>query len=400
MGLPCATISVAVFGGSSIQLARVFGIRIGVDISWFFVLFLVIWSLSGYYQDLFPGQETKAFVLAVVSALLFFLSVVLHELGHAVVAMRNGIKIAGIDLWLFGGIAKMQRDTDSPGAEFRVAAAGPAVTLAIAAACFGVGAALESAGQVLRGSRFETGPYGAAVAVLSYLAFVNAVLLVFNLIPGFPLDGGRIARAIAWWRTGDRTRATRFAARLGRAFSWVMIGVGVLAFAQGSLVGGLWLVFVGIFLGSAARQTEYQTTISSRIEGVRVADVMDAEPVAVPEETTLDRVRDEYFLRYGWPWFPVVDRVGRLVGLVTREAVESVPEQQHPRRPVGSVMAAEEGRSSLKVDPEDPLESLLGLEGLARLGAIMAVDANGVLMGIVTVDQVRRALRAPAAAAP
>src|ERR687896_54029 len=135
-------------GGGSIQLARVFGIRIGVDVSWFFVLFLIIWSLSGYYQDVFPGEDTKAFVLAVVSALLFFLSVILHELGHAVVAMRNGIGISGIDLWLFGGVAKMQRDTDTPGVEFRVAVAGPVVTLLIAAACLGAGALIEGAGDV------------------------------------------------------------------------------------------------------------------------------------------------------------------------------------------------------------------------------------------------------------
>ena len=129
----------SVFGGNSIQLGRVFGIRIGVDISWFFVLFLIIWSLSGYFQDLFPGDDTKAFTLAVVSALLFFLSILLHELGHAVVAIRNGIPILGIDLWMFGGVAKLGRDTDSAGVEFRVAVAGPLVTLAIGAVCFGAG---------------------------------------------------------------------------------------------------------------------------------------------------------------------------------------------------------------------------------------------------------------------
>ena len=132
-----ATISVEMFGGGSIQLGRVFGIRIGVDVSWFFVLFLIIWSFSGYYGDLFPGEDGKAFALATVTALLFFLSILLHELGHALVAIRNGIPISGIDLWMFGGVAKLERDTDSPGVEFRVAVAGPLVTLAIAVVCFG-----------------------------------------------------------------------------------------------------------------------------------------------------------------------------------------------------------------------------------------------------------------------
>src|SRR3954451_19213855 len=143
------------FGGGSIQIGRVFGIRIGVDVSWFFVLFLIIWSLSGWYQDLFPGNDSKAFALAVVSALLFFLTILLHELGHAVVAIRNGIPILGIDLWMFGGVAKLGRDTESPGVEFRVAVAGPLVTLAIGGLCFLVGGALSSSDTVLHGSQFE-----------------------------------------------------------------------------------------------------------------------------------------------------------------------------------------------------------------------------------------------------
>src|SRR5919198_2536180 len=155
-------------GGRSIQLARVFGVRIGVDPSWFVVLFLVIWSLSASFKDIYPGHDTKAFTLATLSALLFFASVVLHELGHAVVAMRNGIGIAGIDLWMFGGVAKMQRDTDSPGLEFRVAIAGPLVTLAIAAVCFLAGAAISNAHAVFETTRFEGERFSAAVAVLSW----------------------------------------------------------------------------------------------------------------------------------------------------------------------------------------------------------------------------------------
>jgi Zn-dependent protease len=382
------------FSGRSIQLFRVFGIRIGVDPSWFFVLFLIIWSLSGYFQDLFPGDDTKAFILAVVSALLFFLSIVLHELGHAVVAIRNGIGITGIDLWMFGGVAKMERDTDTPAVEFKVAVAGPVVTLAITLLCFALGSLLSTPDDVLRGSRFETGAFGGTVAVLSYMASINALVLVFNLIPGFPLDGGRIARAIAWWRTGDRTRATRLAARLGRGFAIVMIGVGAFWFITGNLVGGIWLVFIGFFLSQAARSAELQTVITSRIEGVQVQDVMDAEPVAIPEDLPLDRALDEYFLRYRWPWFPVVDSMGRFVGLVTSQSVESVPEAVRPGRNVASVMARDDS-GGLAAGLDQPLETLLGLDALQRLGAVMAVDANGRLRGIVTIDQVRRALQGP-----
>ena len=381
----------AVFGGGSIQLARVFGIRIGVDVSWFFVLFLIIWQLSGYYDDVAPDSNT--FVLAVVSALLFFLSILLHEFGHAWVAIRNGIPIEGIDLWMFGGVAKLGRDADSPGLEFRIAAAGPLVTLLIAALCLGLGTAVSSGSDALDSAQFDVNVTGATTAVLGYLTTINVLLLAFNLIPAFPLDGGRIARAIAWKITGDRNKATRFAARLGRFGGWVMVAGGVALFLSGDSVGGIWLAFIGWFLASAARSAEAQADIAGRIEHLRVADVMDAEPVAIPQDWPLADAEQQFFLRYGWPWFPVVDSSGRLVGVVSREAVESVPGPERTTRPVSSVMARDDGSSGLRVRLDEPLENLLGQEGLARLGAIMAVDGEGVLRGIVTIDAVRRALR-------
>jgi Zn-dependent protease len=385
-----------VFGGSSIQLARIFGIRIGVDFSWFLVLFLIIWSLTGYYEDVAPGSN--AFLLAVVSALLFFLSILLHELGHAWVGIRNGIPIQGIDLWMFGGVARLGKDSDSPGVEFRVAVAGPVVTVLIAGICFALGAAVSGTSDALESSRFdESGVPDATTAVLGYLTSINILLLAFNLIPAFPLDGGRIARAIAWQVTGDRNKATRFAATLGRFGGYAMVGLGAyLWLALDRAVSGLWLAFIGFFLASAARSAEAQAAFSGRIEHIRVADVMDAEPVAIRQDLSVAEAEHSFFLRYGWPWFPVVDASGRLVGVVSREAVQSVPADEHDTRTVESVMARDDGSSGLRVRLEEPLENLLSQEGLARLGAIMAVDGEGVLRGIVTVDAVRRALQAPA----
>ena len=381
------------FGGGSIQLARVFGIRIGVDYSWFVILFLIIWSLSGYYEDVAPRSD--AFVLAVVSALLFFLSILLHELGHAAVAIRNGIPIEGIDLWMFGGVAKLGKDADSPGVEFRIAAAGPAVTLLIAAVCFGLGAMGSGTSDAFESTRFdETGVSGATIAVLGYLASINILLLLFNLIPAFPLDGGRIARAIAWKITGDRNKATRFAARLGRLGGYAMVGIGAyLWIIEGQVVTGIWLAFIGWFLAGAARSAEAHADFAGRIEHIRVADVMDKEPVAIPEGTSLAAAEHDFFLRYGWAWFPVTDSNGRLVGVVSREAVESVPVDSRDAQLVASVMARDDGSSGLRVRLDEPLENLLGQEGLARLGAIMAVDGEGVLRGVVTIDAVRRALQ-------
>jgi Zn-dependent protease len=384
-----------VFGGGSFQLARVFGIRIGVDISWFVVLFLIIWSLSDYYQDVAPGSN--AFALAVVSALLFFLSILLHELGHAWVAIRNDIPIQGIDLWMFGGVAKLGKDSDSPGVEFRVAVAGPVVTLVIAAVCFGLGMAVSGTSEAFDSAQFDENISGATTAVLGYLTTINVILLLFNLIPAFPLDGGRIARAIAWKITGDRNRATRFAATIGRFGGYAMVGLGAyLWLGLDRAVSGLWLAFVGFFLASAARSAEAQAAFAGRIEHIRVADVMDAEPVAIGEDAPVSYAEHTFFLRYGWPWFPVVDAGGRLVGVVSREAIESVPSEERDTRAVGSVMARDDGSSGLRVRLEEPLENLLTQEGLARLGAIMAVDGEGRLRGIVTLDAVRRALQAPA----
>jgi Zn-dependent protease len=385
-------------GRRSLQLARIFGIRIGVNPSWFIVLFLIIWSLSDQYKDAFPGQDGKSFALATASALLLFVCVLLHELGHALVAIRNRIQIAGIDLWLFGGIATMTREPDTPGAAFRIAAAGPLVTAVLAAACWLGGIGGWGAGPfwhaVVLDERFG---YSSGEVLLGYLAFINTMLLVFNLIPGFPLDGGNIVRAIAWWRTGDRLRATAFAARLGRLFGWLIaLGGVLLAIWLGSIFAGIWFVIVGNFLASAARTTELQTRVTSQLEGLSVADVMDDEPVAVPAETKLDRAFDEFFLRYRWQWFPVIDRAGRFLGLVLRDRVDEVPEELRAGWTVDEVMSRD-AEGSLRVRTDAPLEHLLGSEGLRTLGALMAVDGDGVLRGVVTLDRVRRALQAGAA---
>ena len=386
--------------GRSIPLVRVFGIRIGVDPSWFLALFLFIWFLTDYYQDAIPGTaDNGAFLLATLSTLLFFVSLLLHELGHAIVAIRNRIPIAGIDLWLFGGIAKMTRDTTSPGVEFRIAVAGPLVTLVIAAACAGIGMAAGGANDFWAAMRLEPEALAdSTLAVLAWLTSINVILLLFNLIPAFPLDGGRIARAIVWKITGDRTRGTIIAATLGRGFSYLLIGVGVYFIIQGDLIGGIWWIFIGVFLGNAARGATYQTAVLSKIEGVRVEDVMDREPVAIPSDVTVEQALEEYFLRYRYEWFPVVDSHGHFVGVIDRDSVERIADRNRPVFKVAEIMRPAQAGQSVRSD--DPLEALLGSEPLARSGALMAVDPEGRLTGIVTWDQVRRALQQGVGEAP
>jgi Zn-dependent protease len=379
----------------ALTLFRIKGIRIGVDYSWFLVLFLIILWLSSFYRSVIGADEADLapYVLALASALAFFASILLHELGHALVAIRHGIGISDITLWMFGGVARMTRDTDSPGTEFKVAIAGPAVTLAIALACAAVGIAAAGANEFWDAMRVvDDADTSGVLALIAWLASINLLVLVFNLIPAFPLDGGRVARAIAWKVTGDRNRATRFAATIGQGFSYLFVGVGLLLAIQGDLIGGIWLGLIGLILGSSARGTIAQTELSSKIEGITVADVMDREPVAIPEEASVERALDEYFLRYRWPWFPVVDAAERFRGMLERGAADAVPEVSRASSRVAEVFSVDSS-GALRVRDDAPIETLLGNDALRRLGALAAVDAEGRLRGVITAEQVGRALR-------
>ena len=382
------------FGGSSITLFRVRGIPISVDWSWFLVLFLVIFWLSQLFGDVL-GEDSSAtapFLLALVSAFGFFASIVLHELGHAFVALRHGIGITNIQLWIFGGVAQMDRESDSPSTEFKVAIGGPVVTLAIVVVLGLAGLAIGGPHEFGKAMLLErdAGTSGALAAV-AWLATINALVLVFNLLPAFPMDGGRIARSIAWWRTGDRTAATRFAANLGRVFAYLFIAGGVGLAIYGRVFTGVWLALIGFVINGSARGAAMQTRVSGRIEGVSVADVMDREPVAIPSEISVERALDEYFLRYRWGWFPVVDAAHRFLGLLVRDRADEVPETSRATSLVSELLEQNDG--TFQVRDDAPLDSLLSNRALRRFGALMAVDADGRLSGVVTIEQVGRALR-------
>jgi len=218
------------------------------------------------------------------------------------------------------------------------------------------------------------------------------LLLLFNLVPAFPLDGGRIARSVAWKVTGDRTKATRFAAFLGQVFAGVLILYGVYQLATSrDAFGGLWYIALGWMLGGGARAAVAQSAFTQRLEGVTVADIMDAEPVSIPAEATALRAYEDFFLRYGWDWFPVAEGDGRYVGRALRNPIQEAAHGANAEAPVREITGADaEGR----VPADAPLEALLASEPLRRLGALMAVDADGRLRGIVTLEAVSRALRA------
>jgi Zn-dependent protease len=382
------------FGGGSITLFHVRGIRIAVDWSWFFVLFLVIFWLSQFYGDVLGEGDSSsaAFGLAVLSAAGFFGSIVLHELGHAFVAQRNGIGITSIQLWIFGGMARMDRESDSPATEFKVAVGGPLVTLAIVVVLTAVGIAAVGATEFWEAVLIESGSgVSGTMAMVGWLAMINGLVLVFNLLPAFPMDGGRIVRALAWWRTGDRNSATRFAARLGRVFAWIFIGGGLLLILDGAAFSGIWLALIGVVINSSARAAAMQSAITGHISTLSVADVMDREPVAIPDELSVEQALDQYFLRYRWPWFPVVDAAHHFLGLVVKDKADEVPETSRSSSLVLDLLERDDG--TFQVRDDAPLDSLLSSNALRRFGALMAVDADGRLSGVITAEQIGRALR-------
>ena len=381
---------------AGVTLFRVRGIRIAVDFSWFIVLFLIIFWLSGFYRDVLNTDQgaTAPYLLAVASAVLFFASILLHELGHAFIAARNGIEVSSITLWMFGGVARLERDSDTPATEFKIAVAGPLVTAAIVAVCAILGLALAGGDQVRHAALTQENTQTSGIAALVvWLGSINLLVLVFNLVPAFPLDGGRMARAIAWWRTGSRNSGTRFAATLGEWFGLFLIlaGLGYFLVYRGDVIGGIWLAFIGFILRGAAKSAIAQTELTSRIEGISVADVMDPDPVAIPEGASIEQALDEYFLRYRSPWFPVVDRAQHVIGLVDRPTADNVPAVERTSASVRDVLARDSG--SLTVKEDAPLESVLGNEALRRLGALIATDADGHISGMLTIDAIGRALR-------
>jgi Zn-dependent protease len=381
-------------GARSITLFHVRGIRIAVDWSWFVIVFLFIFWLSDFYGEVLgqPSTASAPFALAVASTLGFFASVVLHELGHAFAAIRNGIGITSIQLWIFGGMARMDRESDSPSTEFKVAAAGPLVTFAIVVVLVAIGLVTVGWSEFRHSALIESNSgVSGVMAMIAWLASINLLVLVFNLLPAFPMDGGRIVRAIAWWRTGDRNAATRFAANLGRVFGYIFIGGGLLLIATGDAFGGIWLALIGMVINSSARAASMQTAITGKISDLSVADVMDREPVAIPSGLSVEQALDEYFLRYRWPWFPVVDAAHQFLGLIVRDKADQVPETSRASSHVSDLVEHDDG--TFQVRDDAPLDSLLANRAMRRFGAVMAVDVDGRLSGVITAEQVGRALR-------
>jgi len=377
----------------SIKLLEVFGIRIGVDVGWFLALFIVILWLSPSFRNTLHSSDGVAYLTTVISALLFFLSLIVHELGHALVARRQGIEVRNIRLFLFGGLTQMSRDANTAGEEFKIAVAGPLATLGMVVVFAAIDLAIVGPTRLWHAFLLDSTVKVTPVLMsLSWLLLMNLIVLIFNLVPAFPLDGGRIARAVVWRTTGDKRKGTRAAATVGQGFAVLLAGVGIFLMLRGASLGGLWLLVLAFLLGSSARGAMLQTALTARIERIRVADIMDRQPVAIGSRTAVAQALDEFFLRYGWSWFPVIDDVGHFIGILRQERLQEAVDRGEGWLTVDAVLDSDEGRKS-SVNEDRPLTELLSSETLGRLGALMAVDGEGVLRGVVTVEQVRRELQ-------
>ncbi len=381
------------FRRGSIQLARISGIRVGADLSWFVLLFIFIFVFSDQFRLLLNGSDLTAYMTAVACALLLFGSVLLHELGHALVARRLGAQVEGIQLILFGGLTLRRGDSQSPGEEFKVAAAGPAVTLIITLLAVGLGLALEGPRRFGDAASLSGGTISPVLLVLSFLGTMNLFVLVLNLVPALPLDGGRLLRALLWWQTGSKNRATRISGQLGQWFGWALAGVGLFFLFGGSTSVGLWALFIGFLVGQSARAAVVSATVAERLEGLTISQIMDSQPVAVPAQTTALAAEDEFFVRFREPWLPVTDAGEHLLGRISRQRVQEAVAEGTPALPVVELLADGEP-TALRVGEEMPLGTLLSSEALGRLGALCAVDSEDRLVGMVTLDHVRRALQA------
>jgi Zn-dependent protease/predicted transcriptional regulator len=366
--------------GRSFRIARIAGIPVGVSPWWLAIVALITWTLGAdYFPSVVTGISTAAaYALGLASALLLFASILAHEFGHAIVARRHGIEVQEIDLWLLGGVSKMRDEAHDPGDELRYALAGPAVTAVIAFVFGAVALALpESISPVLR-------------ALVAYQLLVNVLILGFNLLPAFPLDGGRVLRSLLWRHNHDLARSTETAARLGRMFGYAMIAFGALELFSG-YAGGLWLAIVGMFIAAAASAQAVGAQVQATFSGVHAREVMSHPVVSIPRDATLAQAGSQFFVPYLYTAFPVIDAAGHFEGVIAVSRVDAVPRRERPYKHVGDVADRD---PALAIGEDEDVATLLTRPAFARVGRAVVIDEEGEPVGLVSITDIQRTLRA------
>ncbi|HEU5228422.1 MAG TPA: site-2 protease family protein [Ktedonobacteraceae bacterium] len=361
----------------SFRIGSIAGIEIYANVSWLIALVLLTVSIaSGWFPRLYPGYPyTTYLVLGLISALLLFASVLVHELAHSLVARARGMSVKSIVLFIFGGVSNIEQEPQSPGSEFQMAFVGPLTSLVIGALSYGL--------LLLIGNHPSP-----IAAILLYLAWANVLLGIFNLIPGFPLDGGRVLRSIIWKVTGDGNKATRITTTVGQIIAYLFILLGIWLFFGGDTLDGIWIGFIGWFLLNAAQSARAQATVDTVFRGVTVEQVMNPNPITVPANISLQKLVDEYFLPQGLRSALVIQG-DQLAGLITLGDIRHIPREEWGQKPVGHVMVPLEKLHVIA--PQQNLKDVLPLMTSGDVNQLPVVQ-DGRLLGVVSRDAVIRTL--------
>ena len=371
----------------NISLFKVAGVQVDIDYSWLVIFALVLWSLSaGYFPQAYPGHKTLDYwAVGLLGTVLFFGSVLAHELSHAAMGNRLGEKIDRITLFIFGGMAHLSGEPRNANDEIKIAGVGPLSSLALALMFWLIYKALTFIPET-----------SLIKAVFHYLAFINLALALFNLLPGFPLDGGRLFRALLWKRSGDFQGATARAADWGGTIAWGMIAFGALEIFGGALIGGLWLIFIALFLRAAAA-SEYQGTVVGQVlNRIRVGDVMTPDPITLRPDTPVADAIENYFLKFGHGGFPVTND-GRVVGMLSLSQVRNCSPEQRANKKVADILRPLE--PAIQIDPRATAMDALRKMNEANSGRLVVVD-DGKLVGLITRTGILRFVQMKEAFAP
>jgi len=361
-----------------IPLGSFFGVSIKLHYSWFIIFGLVTWALAdGYFPTVYPyWNQATYWGIGLATSLLFFLSVLAHELSHSVIAQAAGIPVKSITLFVFGGVSQISKEPQSPGVEFRMALAGPASSLVIAGIFWGIRIATIGVSEP-------------ATALAYWLAWINAVLAGFNLIPGFPLDGGRVLRSIIWWRRRNLVSATRVAATIGRGVGYLFIFGGIFWIFWGNWFNGLWIALIGWFLENAAAGSYQQVTFQDMLRGHKVSEVMTRDCPTVPPRLTIEQLVHDYILGTGRRCFPVAEN-SHLLGLVTLNDVKGVSREARLTKTVQETMTPLTKLKSVR--PSDDLSDVLQLLTSEDINQLPVIE-NDAIVGMIARDNLLSFIR-------
>ncbi|UPT77695.1 site-2 protease family protein [Sulfurovum sp. XGS-02] len=354
-----------------IALFKLLGFTVSLDVSWGIILFLVVWSLSkGFFPSYFPGLSPQTYWwMGVIGAIGLFISIIIHEFSHALIARKYGLKIKGITLFIFGGVAEMQDEPSTPKSEFFMAIAGPIASFTLSIIFSGLAQAAET-------MKFSV----PVVALLGYLSTINLLVAIFNLIPAFPTDGGRVLRSFLWWIKGDIHWGTQIASRISLLFAVVIIFMGFMHMIGDNPIGGLWWILIGSFLFFAANASYQRLVIKESFEGKTVRHFMNPSPVSVPFDITLQTFVERYLYRYHYKMFPVV-KEGKIFGVITVQMLKLHTHEEWKHLLVGEVMEAQNPSNS--IDANTPIDDALNRMNESGYTRLLVVEHHKVV-GIIT----------------